>query len=38
MNQRTPLIAGNWKMHKTVGQAVDAARRLAAAAAGVTHT
>lgn len=38
MNQRTPLIAGNWKMHKTVGQAVDTARRLAAAATGVTHT
>jgi triosephosphate isomerase (TIM) len=38
MNQRTPLIAGNWKMYKTVGQATDAARRLVAAAGGVTHT
>jgi triosephosphate isomerase len=38
MNQRTPLIAGNWKMYKTVGQATDAARRLVAAGGGVTHT
>ncbi len=37
MNQRTPLIAGNWKMHKTAGQAADTARHLAEAAAGVTH-
>ncbi len=28
--QRTPLIAGNWKMHKTIPEAVDAAGRLAA--------
>lgn len=25
---RTPFIAGNWKMHKTVGEAVEAARKL----------
>lgn len=25
---RTPLIAGNWKMYKTVGEAVDFARQL----------
>ncbi|MDQ5986741.1 MAG: Vitamin B12 import ATP-binding protein BtuD [Syntrophus sp. SKADARSKE-3] len=25
---RPPLIAGNWKMHKTVGEAVDFARQL----------
>jgi triosephosphate isomerase len=28
MSSRTPLIAGNWKMHKTGSQAVDAADRL----------
>src|SRR5436190_1768696 len=25
---RTPLIAGNWKMHKTIGDAVDLAEAL----------
>ncbi len=25
---RTPIIAGNWKMHKTVGEAVEVARKL----------
>lgn len=38
MSHRTPLIAGNWKMHKTGAQAVDAAkslRELVASAAGV---
>jgi triosephosphate isomerase len=29
-----PLIVGNWKMHKTVGEAVDFARRLRDALAG----
>ena len=28
MNGRTPLIAGNWKMHKTGSQAVEAANQL----------
>jgi triosephosphate isomerase len=28
MSSRTPLIAGNWKMHKTGFQAVEAARQL----------
>ncbi|PID39722.1 MAG: triose-phosphate isomerase [Proteobacteria bacterium] len=28
MTQRVPLIAGNWKMHKTGTQAVEAAERL----------
>jgi triosephosphate isomerase len=28
MPQRTPLIAGNWKMHKTVSEAVETTRRL----------
>lgn len=28
MTQRTPLIAGNWKMHKTVSEAVETTRRL----------
>ena len=32
---RTPLIAGNWKMHKTVAQAVALAREVAEAAAGL---
>lgn len=30
---RTPLIAGNWKMNKTSGEAVDLARAVAAGAA-----
>ena len=25
---RTPIIAGNWKMHKTVGEATDMVRKL----------
>lgn len=25
---RTPIIAGNWKMHKTIGEAVEVARKL----------
>jgi triosephosphate isomerase len=28
MSERKPMIAGNWKMHKTGTQAVEAARRL----------
>ena len=28
MSSRTPLIAGNWKMHKTGFQAVEAASQL----------
>ena len=28
MNGRTPLIAGNWKMHKTGSQAAESASRL----------
>ncbi len=28
MSTRTPLIAGNWKMHKTNAEAVDSAKRL----------
>ena len=28
MSRRTPLIAGNWKMHKTGSQAVEAANQL----------
>jgi triosephosphate isomerase len=28
MNNRTPLIAGNWKMYKTTPEAVDTAQRL----------
>ncbi|HXF82522.1 MAG TPA: triose-phosphate isomerase [bacterium] len=31
MTPRRPLIAGNWKMHKTVGEAVDLVRALAPA-------
>jgi triosephosphate isomerase len=29
MSQRTPLIAGNWKMHKTVAESVETAGQLA---------
>ena len=25
---RTPIIAGNWKMHKTVGEATEMVRKL----------
>ncbi|HCY88100.1 MAG TPA: triose-phosphate isomerase [Desulfobacteraceae bacterium] len=32
---RTPLIAGNWKMHKTGPEAVDSAKRLAQLSEGV---
>lgn len=34
MQQRTPLIAGNWKMHTTIAEAVALARAVADAAAG----
>lgn len=30
MDQRVPLMAGNWKMHFTVGESVDLAKSLAA--------
>jgi triosephosphate isomerase len=36
MDPRTPLIAGNWKMFKTVPEAVDSARSLVALTADVT--
>lgn len=36
MNHRIPLIAGNWKMHKTGSQAVEAARKLKALIASAT--
>ena len=36
MTQRTPLIAGNWKMHKTVPEAVDTTRQLVDLTADVT--
>lgn len=38
MNHRTPLIAGNWKMYKTAGEAAETAHRLVALTTGVTHT
>jgi triosephosphate isomerase len=34
MSNRKPLIAGNWKMHKTGSQAVEAADRLKSLVAG----
>jgi triosephosphate isomerase len=34
MSNRKPLIAGNWKMHKTGSQAVEAAGRLKSLVAG----
>ena len=36
MSHRTPLIAGNWKMHKTGAQAVDAATSLCELVASAT--
>jgi len=36
MSNRRPLIAGNWKMHKTGKEAVEAAKSLKALVAGVT--
>ncbi|MFO7713996.1 triose-phosphate isomerase [Desulfosarcina sp.] len=36
MSSRTPLIAGNWKMHKTGSQAVQAANQLKNLINGVT--
>ena len=35
MMGRLPFIAGNWKMNKTVGEALDLVRRLKAALSGV---
>ena len=37
MNPRTPFIAGNWKMHKTGSQAVEAASQLKALVEGATN-
>ncbi len=37
MEMRTPLIAGNWKMHKTVEEAVQVARQLVGLVRGVTE-
>ncbi len=36
MNTRIPLIAGNWKMHKTCNQAVETAKNLVTKISGVT--
>lgn len=36
MSSRTPLIAGNWKMHKTGSQAVEAASQLKRLVKGAT--
>ena len=36
MTQRTPLIAGNWKMHKTVPEAIETARKLVGLTADVS--
>ncbi|MDJ0783845.1 MAG: triose-phosphate isomerase [Desulfosarcinaceae bacterium] len=36
MTERTPLIAGNWKMHKTVAEALDTTRTLIALTEDVT--
>lgn len=38
MTPRRPLIAGNWKMFKSCGEAVETARKLVHLTAGVTHT
>ncbi|MBU0994002.1 MAG: triose-phosphate isomerase [Proteobacteria bacterium] len=37
MEKRTPLIAGNWKMHKTCAEAVDAAKTLVHLVSAVTE-
>jgi triosephosphate isomerase len=37
MNQRKPIIAGNWKMHKTLDEAVAAARRIVEITGDVTE-
>ena len=34
---RRPIIAGNWKMYKTIDQAVDFVKKLAPQVAGVMH-
>jgi triosephosphate isomerase len=34
---RVPVIAGNWKMHKTTSEARDLARAIRAGVAGATH-
>jgi triosephosphate isomerase len=36
MNQRRPLIAGNWKMYKTPGEAAETAKQLVQHAGAVT--
>jgi triosephosphate isomerase len=36
MTQRTPLIAGNWKMHKTVAEAIETTRQLVELTTDVT--
>jgi triosephosphate isomerase len=36
MNDRTPLIAGNWKMHKTSSESVETAAELVKLVAGTT--
>lgn len=36
MNQRRPLIAGNWKMYKTPGEAAETAKQLVRHAGAVT--
>ena len=38
MSSRTPLIAGNWKMHKTERQAEDFIQALLPAVSGVSTT
>jgi len=38
MFKRTPLIAGNWKMHKTCGESVKTAQTLKDLVDGVTGT
>ena len=36
MDNRTPLIAGNWKMHKTSPEAVETAKALVKLVADTT--
>ncbi len=37
MADRKPLIAGNWKMYKTVSEAIDTSRNLAERVSGASH-
>lgn len=37
MTQRKPIIAGNWKMHKTIGEAVELVRAIRSGVSGIEN-